>query len=112
MSVDTDQLTDPSNGTGDAGARHTVYVASQPTRLGGREATLELRETAAGQCAVMVYSSLETLVAGAGERQPWIAVPAERVPDLVALSGADVALLDIVIPPSLRHGAHIAGGQR
>lgn len=81
-----------------------VYVASQPLRRGETEATLEMRETDDGQVAVMVYSSLETLVAGAGPTQPWIAVPRERVEELVRRSGASGVLLDTVIPPGVRHG--------
>lgn len=54
---------------------------------------------------MMVYSSLETLVAGAGEEQPWIAVKRDDVERLVADSPADGVLLDTVIPPSKRdHG--------
>jgi hypothetical protein len=81
-----------------------VYVASQQLRPGEDEATLEMRETDDGQLAVMVYSSLDTLVAGAGPAQPWIAVPRERVEELVRHSGADGVLLDTVIPPGLRRG--------
>lgn len=84
------------------GDENVVYIASQP--LANPDATLEMRETDDGQLAVMVYSSLETLVAGAGPQQPWIAVSRERVDELVRLSGADGVLLDTVIPPGLRHG--------
>lgn len=80
-----------------------MYVASQRLTTHDAEATLELRETDDGQLAVMVYSSLEALVAGAGQHQPWIAVPRERVDGLVRLSGADGVLLDTVIPAGLRH---------
>lgn len=86
------------------GDDNVVYVASQPLTAQDAEATLEMRETDDGQLAVMVYSSLETLVAGAGKHQPWIAVPRERVDELVRLSGADGVLLDTVIPAGLRHG--------
>lgn len=90
--------------TPQVGDENVVYVASQPLAGADAEATLEMRETDDGQLAVMVYSSLETLVAGAGAQQPWIAVPRERVPELVRLSGADGVLLDTVIRPGLRHG--------
>lgn len=86
-----------------------VYVASREFSQGDPEATLELRETSAGEQAVMVYSSLETLHAGAGPSQPWIAIPREQVPDLVRLSGAHGVLLDTVIPPDLRHGCEKDG---
>lgn len=81
-----------------------VYVASHQLKRGDTEATIEMRETDDGQLAVMVYSSLETLIAGAGDQQPWIAVPRERVPELVRRSGADGVLLDTVIPPGVRRG--------
>lgn len=86
------------------GDENVVYIASQPLANPDADATLEMRETDDGQLAVMVYSSLETLVAGAGPQQPWIAVSRERVDELVRLSGADGVLLDTVIPPGLRHG--------
>lgn len=90
---------DPEDDTADI-----VYVASQRLRSSETEATLEMRQTDDGQLAVMVYSSLDTLVAGAGPNQPWIAVPRERVGELVRRGGADGVLLDTVIPPGLRHG--------
>lgn len=82
-----------------------VYIASQPLKQGDTDATLEMRETNDGQLAVMVYSSLETLAAGAGKEQPWIAVPRDEVPKIVDESGANGVLFDTVIPPSERvHG--------
>jgi hypothetical protein len=86
------------------GAQGVVFVASKPLNPGDREVTLELRPTNDGQLAIMAFSSLETLVAGAGPQQPWIAVPPDKVEELISRSNADGVLLDMVIPPSLWHG--------
>lgn len=79
-----------------------IYVATQQLHAGDSEATLDMRETGDGQVAMMVYSSLDTLVAGAGTHQPWIAAPRDQVEELLRRSGADGALLDTVIAPGLR----------
>ena len=91
-------------GPSDSLPEDTVYIASQPFRQGDTELMLDLRETLDGKRAVMAYSSLATLVAGAGEKQPWIAFPKAQLSELVEESGTDDVLLDTVIAPGLRHG--------
>ncbi len=80
-----------------------VFVASQRFRRGDPEATLELRHTEDGRLAVLAFSSLERLVEGCGEAQPWIAFPHEHLDELVRVSGADVVLWDVALAPEQRH---------
>ena len=82
-----------------------AYVPSQRVRRGDTEATLELRNTEDGRVAMLAFTTLERLVAGCGESQPWVAVPGDRVDGLQRLSGADVTLWDVPVPPEVRHAA-------
>lgn len=84
-----------------------LFVAAHQNDLDDQEAILQMRETTDGQLAIMVYSSLDTLVAGAGKQQPWIAVPPDDIADLVNNSDADGVLLDTVIPPGQRVDAGV-----
>lgn len=86
-------------------AGDAVFVPSRRVRRGDAEATLELRRTEDGQLAMLAYSSLELLVDGCGEGQPWVAVPRERVAGLLSLSEADVVLWDVALSPEQRHPA-------
>ncbi len=80
-----------------------AYVPSMRLRPDDVEATLELRRTVDGALGVLVYSSLESLVAGCGPAQPWVAVPTGRVADLIGLAGADVVVWDAEISSAARH---------
>ncbi|QGK69062.1 hypothetical protein GIY23_05485 [Allosaccharopolyspora coralli] len=82
-----------------------VYVPSQRLQPGASEIELELRPTEAGGLALLAYSSLELLVGGCGEQQPWISTPRERISDLQRQSGADTILWDIELPHEMRHGS-------
>lgn len=90
------------------GGEH-AFIPSQRARLGDTEVTLELRRTEDDQLAMLAFSSLESLVAGCGEAQPWVAVPLERVDELMRLSGADVVLWDAALPRAFRHPASEEG---
>lgn len=92
-------------GRGAGGDSEVAYVPSKRLRPGDAEATLELRNTEDGLVAMLAFSSLEQLVAGCGEAQPWVAIPTERVDNLRQLSGADVTLWDVSVPPEARHAA-------
>lgn len=89
---------------------HLAYVPSQRLRPEDVEATLELRRTVDGALAVLAFSSLDLLVAGCGASQPWVAVPMDRVEDLVGLAGADEVLWDVELTPAQRHA--LDGGAR
>lgn len=86
------------------GSPDVAFVASQRLGRGDAEATLELRGTEDGLLAVMAYSSMDHLVDGCGEAQPWVAVPRDKVDDLVHLTGGDIVLWDVPLPADLRHG--------
>lgn len=81
----------------------TVFIATR--RVGPQDTTaeVELREDAAGQLAMLAYSSHEHLVAGAGEYQPWISVPADRVYQVEQECGAHVVLWDVELPAQMQH---------
>ncbi|MQA86712.1 MAG: hypothetical protein GEV03_19285 [Streptosporangiales bacterium] len=64
---------------------------------------LELRNIDDGRVAMLAFSSLEQLVEGCGEEQPWVAVPMDRVDELQRLSGADLVLWNVPLSPELRH---------
>lgn len=68
------------------------------------EAVLELRPTEQGQTVMLAYSSLEQLVECCGDYQPWIAVYAPQVPELIARSGADGVVWDHPLRAGQRHG--------
>lgn len=80
-----------------------VYISSQRLGPGAEEVNLELRPMQDGRLALLAYSSLDLLIAGCGEHQPWIAVPVNRVHDCQQQSGADVVLWDLELPEEMRH---------
>lgn len=97
---------------GASGAQSGVaYVPSQRLRRGDEQATLELRNTEDGLVAMLAFTSLERLVEGCGEKQPWVAVPLERVDTLRQMAGADVTLWDVTVPPEVRHGHGTEGAR-
>lgn len=67
---------------------------------------LESYETEDGT-ALLVFSSLDALVEGCGEEQPWITVPLTSLGDVHRLcagaAGESELLWDAVLPTSLRH---------
>ncbi|GAA4861369.1 SAV_915 family protein [Saccharopolyspora cebuensis] len=75
----------------------TVYL---PTNRASTDADveLELRDADDGNRALLVFTSLEQLVQGCGDGQPWVAVPGGHVDDIKARSGADVVLWDAALP--------------
>lgn len=53
----------------------------------------------------MAYTSVELLVAGCGEQQPWIAAPVEKLESLRGIVEFDVIALDVQMPEDMRVGA-------
>jgi hypothetical protein len=51
----------------------------------------------------MTYSSPSTLLACCGPNQHFVAFPASRLAEVLAESGADTVLIDLALPPRLRH---------
>lgn len=85
--------------------QEAAFVPSQRLRDGDAEVTLELRQTEDGQLAMLAYSSLELLVDGCGQAQPWVAVPTDRVDGLASQGGAETVLWDVGLTPEQRHPA-------
>jgi hypothetical protein len=89
-----EEVTGPPEGT-----TIVVYVPSDRADGGVKpETKIHLRYLEDGQLVLPVFSSLDQLIADCGEGQPWIAVAAERVEEFRQVVGADVAVLDPVIP--------------
>lgn len=65
------------------------------------EMPMPLYDTGDGT-ALVVFSSLETLIEGCGEYQPWIACPADHLAYLQQTSKADVVVWDVALPNELR----------
>lgn len=78
----------------DRSAPSVAYIPSRPVGRGDSEATLELRETASGQLALLAFTSRDKLVEHCGHEQPCIGVRREQVEELRSRSGADVVLWD------------------
>jgi len=90
------------------GTAQLAYIPSQRFHLGDASTRFEVRLLADGRSALLAYSSLDLLVAGCGEAQPWVAVrlaAADGLAELARLCGADEALWDVDIPDEARHGA-------
>lgn len=81
-------------------AKNTPETAYLPTDRASTDddVELELRDTTDGHRALLAFSSLDQLVAGCGDGQPWIAVHGENVADIKARSGSDVVLWDAALP--------------
>jgi hypothetical protein len=83
-----------------------VYLPAKRYRPGDTTAQFELRYLDDGRPALLAYSSLDLLVAGCGDAQPWVAVrleTADGLDQLAQICGA-VALWDVNIPAEARHG--------
>lgn len=72
--------------------------------VAGEDATLVLRELddGSGRHAMLVYQSLEALIQGCGEQQPWMGFRLTHLHDLQHLAGADVVLWDADLAPEDR----------
>lgn len=72
-------------------------------------AELQLREMKDGRMAVLVYTSLDLLVAGCGAQQPWIASPVDELESLQPLAGFDVIAVNVGLPDGWRVAAGGSG---
>lgn len=80
-----------------------LYLPCRP-RAADEELTLELRPLEDGRLAMLVFTSLDRLVDGCGEAQPWVAVESPSIDLMLTHCDANVVLLDTVLPEHLRHG--------
>lgn len=96
-----------------AGPGQTPGETAEPTVLllpsvpgGGEDGrpALALKPLDDGRLALPLYTSLDRLVAGCGDRQPWVAVIDSEVEQLFQNSGADVAIVDAELSEDVRWG--------
>jgi hypothetical protein len=87
----------------DATGDPIVYVPSRPFRRTSRSAHVELQLIADGKRALMTYSSLSALLHCCGPNQHFVAFPAGLLAAVLAESGADTVLIDLPLPPRVRH---------
>ncbi|GAA2160738.1 SAV_915 family protein [Actinomadura napierensis] len=86
------------DGDGTAIWTQLVYVPSRRFQQGDTAAEFALSLFEDGRRVLPLYSSLELLVAGCGEDQPWVAVQLrapEGIEKFAELTGADVVLWDV-----------------
>lgn len=79
-----------------------VYLPSEQLGKDDTHATIEFRRIDDGRLAVLAYTSLETLVNGCGEHQPWVQLSNDKIDGIVTESGADVVLWDAELPAEQR----------
>jgi hypothetical protein len=87
------------------GEMPVAYIPARRFHPGDTTARFELRLLADGRSALLAYTSLDLLVAGCGEAQPWVAVrlaALDGLAKLARLCDADEALWDVNIPPEAR----------
>jgi hypothetical protein len=82
----------------------TVFVPTEASHDHEAEVAINLRRTEGGELALLVYSTLEHLVASCGENQPWVQIPTDELDDLQAELPYDMVLLDIALPDEMRDG--------
>lgn len=87
-----------------AGGEQLIYVPCRRVQQGDQEAYLELRPMEDGRVAMLAYSSLDHLLEGCGEAQPWVAIRPSNVSEYESQSGADMVIWDTALPEELRHG--------
>lgn len=82
-------------------APQVVYIpTAAPMR--GEDLTVVLRELEDASVALLVYSSLDLLVDGCGEEQPWIGFHTAGLEELQHQVGADLVLWDATLAPEIR----------
>lgn len=80
-----------------------VYVPVAEVHQDMTETTFELRELPGAEVALVVYSSLDELVARCGEHQPWILLPGDRLDDVRQRVHFDRIVLDLELGADQRH---------
>ncbi|RZS41129.1 hypothetical protein EV193_103448 [Herbihabitans rhizosphaerae] len=88
----------------------TIYVPTERRYENAEdEVVLELRPLDDGRVAMLIFTSLDQLVHGCGENQPWVAVQANTLPTMQVYTEADLVMVDAELPHELRR---TAGGVR
>lgn len=85
---------------GNSAGLEWVYIPAQPVSSGRAE--LELRRRQDEQLVLLAYTSLELLVTGCGEQQPWIAVPVPELAQAQRSAKFDLIAVNVLLPPEMR----------
>ncbi|MBQ6643973.1 MAG: hypothetical protein IJH84_23470 [Saccharopolyspora sp.] len=85
---------------GDEGAE--LFIPCARAAPHDQQVQLELRHTTENALALVTYTSLERLVEGCGDQQPWISVPSAEVQQLAEQVAAQVILQDVPLPDDQR----------
>ncbi|WP_406692864.1 SAV_915 family protein [Saccharopolyspora sp. ID03-671] len=83
-------------------AVQTAYLPCERVGPRDREANIELRQDGDQRVVMLAYSSLEALIRGCGEAQPWLAVPVNRISQVEQDTGAEIVLWDLDLPSEAR----------
>lgn len=81
-----------------------VYVPCTAPGPDETEVQLALKPLEDGRLAMLVFTSLDSLVAGCGEEQPWVALSETQLEDMFQDSGAEVVAVDAELTPGQRWG--------
>lgn len=92
------------DGHGAADGRVLLFAPSVPGAAEDGGPALALKPLEDGRLAMPLYTSLESLVAGCGEVQPWVALEESTVEQVFLDSGADVAMVDAALGEDARWG--------
>lgn len=83
-----------------------VYVPLEKRMLeGDQDVTISMRQLEDGRLAVLVYTSLDALIAACGNLQPWASIPSDSLDEIQVRSGADMILWDEMLPADQRSDA-------
>ena len=85
-----------------------VYVPCAPQRPGDGELIVDLRQTRAGQMALLAYTALDRLIACCGPEQPWAVLPTADLEQIRLATDFDIILLDLEIPVEHRRRAEVS----
>ncbi|MGH3797027.1 MAG: SAV_915 family protein [Pseudonocardiaceae bacterium] len=80
-----------------------VYLPSQRVAGDDSETQLELRRLVDGRLVAVAYTTLERLVQGCGESQPWVLLPTPVLERYREQWGIEAVVLDAHLPPELWH---------
>ncbi|MGH3720727.1 MAG: SAV_915 family protein [Pseudonocardiaceae bacterium] len=113
MGSDHDDAAAGPAAVGGLGGLEWVYIPAQVMAGVGDRAELELRRMRDGGVALLAYTSLELLVVGCGERQPWIAIPVPELEQAQHSARFDLIAVNVLLPPEMRHtdAVHVGSGE-
>lgn len=94
-----------------SGDEPLAYVACQPPEPDAEAVQLELYPGTNDELVLLAYSSAKNLAAGAGDNQPWIAVPVSALEQVRDEAGAGRVVWDADLPDEWRPHSGNTGEQ-